>query len=160
MKYAIVKIGSSQYKVSEGDELFVEKLAVEKDKAVELDQVLLVAESGDIKIGQPLVSGVTIKAKVTDQAKGKKIRVATYKAKSRYRRVIGHRKLITKLRIESIGGKKEIKVTKGTKATKKTTGKTEAKPVTPSRKNGQAAKMSGKAKKKKARLSPKSSPKK
>lgn len=122
MKYAIVKIGSSQHKVAEGEELFIDKITTEKDQPVKIDQVLLVADNGQVSVGQPLVAGITVTARVVDQVKGKKIRVATYKAKSRYRRVIGHRQHLTKIMIESIGGNKE---------TKKSSAKTDTKPETP-----------------------------
>ena len=100
-KYAIVKIGGSQYKVTEGDELEVDKIEGEKGKAVNLDEVLLLVDE-EIKIGEPLVKGTQIKAKIIEQFKGDKIRVATYKAKSRYRRVKGFRPLLTKIKIEKI----------------------------------------------------------
>ena len=103
MNYAIVKIGGSQYKVAEGDELDVEKLIGEKGTKVVFDQVLLWVSDKKIKIGQPLVKGVKVKAEILDQFKGKKIRVAIFKAKSRYRRVSGHRKLLTKIKIVKIG---------------------------------------------------------
>ena len=99
--YAIVKIGGSQYKVTEGDELEVDKIEGEKGKAVNLDEVLLLVDE-EIKIGEPLVKGAQIKAKIIEQFKGDKIRVATYKAKSRYRRVKGFRPLLTKIKIEKI----------------------------------------------------------
>lgn len=101
-EYAVVKIGGSQFRVAVGNELTVEKLDVEKGKAVEFDEVLLLVTDEKIRIGQPFVKGVKVKAKVLDQIKGKKIRVATYKAKSKYRRVKGHRKLLTKIRIEKM----------------------------------------------------------
>jgi len=99
--YAIVKIGGSQYKVTEGDELEVDKIEGEKGKTVNLDEVLLLVDE-EIKIGEPLVKGAQIKAKIIEQFKGDKIRVATYKAKSRYRRVKGFRPLLTKIKIEKI----------------------------------------------------------
>jgi len=100
-KYAIVKIGGSQYKVTEGDEFEVDKIEGEKGKTVSFDEVLLLADE-EIKIGEPLVKGAQIKAKIIEQFKGDKIRVATYKAKSRYRRVKGFRPLLTKIKIEKI----------------------------------------------------------
>jgi large subunit ribosomal protein L21 len=103
MKYAVVKIGGSQYKVVEGDQLDVEKLDGKKGKAVEFKEVLLLADGEKVQIGQPLIKGVSVRAKILEQFKDKKVRVATYKAKSRYRRVIGHRKLLTKIKIEKIG---------------------------------------------------------
>lgn len=101
-KYAVVKISGSQYKVSEGDEIEVGKVNGEKDQLLTLDEVLLLVDDGKVKIGQPKVAGVKIKAKIIDQIKGKKIRVATYKAKSRYRKVKGFRPLLTKIKIEKI----------------------------------------------------------
>jgi len=101
-KYAIVKIGGTQYKVAEGEEIQVDKIEGEKNKTLNFDQVLLLVEEDKIKIGQPLIKDSQIKAKIVDQIKGEKIRVATYKAKSRYRRVKGFRPLLTKIKIEKI----------------------------------------------------------
>jgi large subunit ribosomal protein L21 len=101
-KYAVVKIAGFQYKVAEGDELEVSKLEAEKGKNIALEEVLLVAGDNQVKIGQPLVRGAQVKAKVLEQLKGEKIRVATYKAKSRQRRVRGFRPLLTKIKIEKI----------------------------------------------------------
>jgi large subunit ribosomal protein L21 len=101
-KYAVVKIAGFQYKVAEGDELEVNKIDSEKDKNIVLEEVLLIAEDGQLKVGQPLVKGAQVKAKILEQFKGKKIRVATYKAKSRQRRVKGFRPLLTKIKIEKI----------------------------------------------------------
>ena len=101
-KYAIVKIAGFQYKVAEGDELEVNKIDSEKDKNITFEEVLLIAGDGQLKIGQPLIKGAQVKAKILEQFKGKKIRVATYKAKSRQRRVKGFRPLLTKIKIEKI----------------------------------------------------------
>jgi len=102
MKYAVVKIGGSQHKVAEGDEIEVEKIEGEKGKAVDFKEVLLLVDEEKVKIGKPYIKGAQVKTKILDQIKGKKIRVATYKAKSRYRRVKGHRKLLTRLKIEKV----------------------------------------------------------
>ncbi|MFC1727693.1 50S ribosomal protein L21 [Patescibacteria group bacterium] len=102
MKYAIVKIGGSQYRVAEGDQLDVEKIEGQKSKKITFSEVLLLVEGEAVKIGQPYLKGAEVKAEIVGQFKGKKIRVATYKAKSRYRRVIGHRKLLTKIIIKKI----------------------------------------------------------
>ncbi len=101
-KYAIVKIGGTQYKVAEGDEIEVDKIDSEKGKTLSFDQVLLLAEDNKVKIGQPLIKGAQIKAKMLDQIKGEKVRVATYKAKSRSRKVKGFRASLTKIKIEKI----------------------------------------------------------
>ncbi len=100
-KFAVVKIGSQQFKVSEGEELEVEKIAGEKGKEVIFEEVLLLADK-KIEIGQPLVRGARVEAKILNQSKGEKIRVAKFRAKSRYRRVKGFRPLLTKIKIEKI----------------------------------------------------------
>jgi len=102
MKYAVVKIGGSQYKIAEGDEIEVEKLEGKKGDSLDFKEVLLLVDKEKVKIGKPYLPGVKVKAKILDQVKGKKIRVAIYKAKSRYRKVRGHRKLLTKIKIEKI----------------------------------------------------------
>lgn len=102
MKYAVVKIGGSQYKVAEGDEIAVDKIDGEKGKSLTFEEVLLFVDEKRVTIGQPLVKNAKIKAEIVGQFKGKKIRVATYKAKSRYRRVKGFRPLLTRVKILSI----------------------------------------------------------
>ncbi|MBL7150873.1 50S ribosomal protein L21 [Candidatus Microgenomates bacterium] len=105
MKYAIIKICGKQYKVSEGEEILVEKLEAEKGEAVVFDEVLLLANEKTLKIGQPLVEKAKVKAKVLEQVKGEKIRVAKFRSKSKYRKVKGHRQRLTKIKIEKIYGK-------------------------------------------------------
>jgi len=102
MKYAVVKIGGSQYKVAEGDEIVVDKIDGEKGKSLIFNQILLLVDDQRIQIGQPLLKEAKVKAEIVGQFKGKKIRVATYKAKSRYRRVKGFRPLLTRVKILSI----------------------------------------------------------
>ena len=92
--YAIVKTGGKQYKVAQGDVLFVEKLEANEGDVVTLDQVLVV--------GAPVVEGASVTAKVVEQGKAKKVIVYKYKAKKDYRRKQGHRQPYTKLVIESI----------------------------------------------------------
>lgn len=102
MEYAIVRIGGKQYKVSKGDVLEVDKQDAKPNEQVVFDDVLLFVSNGETKIGNPRVSGVKIKAKVLEQKKGKKIRVAKFKAKVRYRRVMGFRPQLTRLEIINI----------------------------------------------------------
>lgn len=102
MEYAVVKIGGKQYKVAEGDILEVDRLPVEKDGVMTFDEVLLWVADGQVKVGTPFVKEVRVKAKVLEQKKGEKIRVAKFKAKVRYRRVMGFRPLLTRLHIEQI----------------------------------------------------------
>ena len=100
--YAIVKTGGKQYKVAEGDVLFVEKLEANEGDVVTLDQVLAVAGENGLTVGAPVVEGATVTAKVVAQGKAKKVIVYKYKAKKDYRRKQGHRQPYTKLVIESI----------------------------------------------------------
>ncbi len=102
--YAIIKTGGKQYRVQEGDNIFVEKLASDVDSEVVFDQVLAVVNDGDVKVGTPVVEGAKVTAKVLEQGKEKKIRIFKYKAKSNYRRRQGHRQPYTKVAIEKIEG--------------------------------------------------------
>src|SRR4030043_820501 len=101
MSYAIIRTGGKQYKVTEGQALSVERLAVEKDRPVDFREVLLLVEDGKVKIGQPVLDE-KVTAKVVDQIKGEKIDVFKYKAKTGYHRKVGHRQQLTKVLIEKI----------------------------------------------------------
>jgi len=99
MKYAIIRMKGQQYKVSEGDEILVDKLTDKNPEA----EVLLLVEDGKVKIGKPKVKGAKVKLKVlAEEEKGKKLYVQKFKAKSRYRRKMGFRPLYTRLLIEKI----------------------------------------------------------
>ncbi len=100
--YAIIKTGGKQYKVAEGDTIYVEKLDADVDSAVTFDQVLTVVNDGGVTVGKPLVSGAKVTGKVLEQGREKKILVFKYKAKSNYRRRQGHRQPFTKVAIEKI----------------------------------------------------------
>lgn len=99
--FAVIKTGGKQYKVQEGDTLSVEKLEHTTDK-VTFDQVLLLADDKDVKVGKPLVSGAKVEAKVLEEGKGEKKIVFRYKAKTRRRKKKGHRQLYTKVQITKI----------------------------------------------------------
>jgi large subunit ribosomal protein L21 len=100
--YAVVQIGGKQYKVQEGDVVFVDKLAIEEGEVVTFDKVLAVSQEGIITFGKPLVAGATVQAKVLGHGKGKKIIVFKYKPKKNYRRKQGHRQPYTKVQIDKI----------------------------------------------------------
>ena len=102
MKYTIVEIKGKQYQVKEGEEMEVEKIEGEKGEKITFEKVLLLVDEKKKQIGNPLVKGAKINAEILDQVKGKKIRVSTYKAKSRHRRTIGHRSQLTKIKIGKI----------------------------------------------------------
>lgn len=100
--FAVIETGGKQYKVNEGDVIFVEKLnAAEGDKIV-FDKVLAVATDDGLKTGAPTVEGATVSANVVKNGKSKKIYVMTYKSKKNEKRKIGHRQPYTKVQIEKI----------------------------------------------------------
>ncbi|MCT8978255.1 50S ribosomal protein L21 [Clostridium sp. CX1] len=101
--YAVVVTGGKQYRVTEGDVVYVEKLNAEVDSTVELDNVLVVSkDNGEVVVGKPVVEGAKVTAKVLSQGKNKKVIVFKYKRKKDYRRKQGHRQPYTKLQIETI----------------------------------------------------------
>ena len=102
MKYAVIKAGGIQYQVSEGQEIDIFHLDKEKGGAIVFDSVLLVKDDDQVLVGQPIVKGAIVRGKVIDQILGNKVRIATYKAKSRYRKVKGHRDHLTRVMIEKI----------------------------------------------------------
>ena len=95
--YAIIKTGGKQYKVAEGDSVFVEKLDAEEGSSVTFDEVILVANDDDVKVGTPLVDG----AKVTAQVE-KKVVTFKYKPKKHSHSKYGHRQPYTKVTVEKI----------------------------------------------------------
>ena len=100
--YAIIATGGKQYRVSEGDVIYIEKIDAQVDSTVSFD-VLLVGNDGDLKIGTPVVEGVKVEGKVVGQIRGEKIVVYKYKSKKNYRRKQGHRQPYTKVEITKIG---------------------------------------------------------
>ena len=102
--YAIIETGGKQYKVCEGDVVFVEKLDVNEGDTVTFDRVKAVSQGNEFKVGAPTVEGAAVTAKVVANGKGKKIYVMKYKAKKNEKKKIGHRQPYTKVQILSIQG--------------------------------------------------------
>ena len=100
--YAIIETGGKQYKVQEGDIIFIEKLNAEHDATVTFDKVISAADGKDLKIGTPTVAGASVSAKVLKNGKAKKIYVMKYKAKKNEKKKLGHRQPYTKVQIEKI----------------------------------------------------------
>lgn len=107
MDYAVVESGGKQYKVNKGSIVDVSNLDLNKDDTVTFDKVLLFVSDGTIKIGKPYLSGITVTGKVLDNFKGDKVRVSKFKAKSRYRKVYGHRDQLTKVEINTVEAQKK-----------------------------------------------------
>ncbi len=105
MKYAVIKTGGKQYKVSEGDIIEVDKLDV-KEGPLSFDNVLLLVSDSAVEVGRPYVANAKVSARLLEQKKGDKVRVAKFKSKVRYRRVTGFRALLSKVQIEKIESSK------------------------------------------------------
>ena len=100
--HAIIVTGGKQYKVSEGETLFIEKLPNEAGDTVTFDQVLAILDGDSATIGAPTVAGATVEATVVKNGKGKKIRIFKYNPKKGYRKRQGHRQPYTKVEIKKI----------------------------------------------------------
>ena len=102
--FAVIETGGKQYKVNEGDVIFVEKLDVAEGETITFDNVKALSVGEDLKIGAPTVEGATVTANVLKNGKGKKIYVLKYKSKKNEKKKIGHRQPYTKVQILSIEG--------------------------------------------------------
>ena len=102
--YAIIETGGKQYKVNEGDIIYVEKLNVNEGDTVNFDSVKAISMGEDFKVGAPTVEGASVTAKVLANGKGKKIYVMKYKSKKNEKKKIGHRQPYTKVQIVKIEG--------------------------------------------------------
>ena len=102
--FAIIETGGKQYKVTEQDIIFVEKLDCAENDEVVFDKVVAISTDAGFKVGAPTVEGACVKATVVKNGKGKKIHVIKYKAKKNEKKKIGHRQPYTKVQILSIQG--------------------------------------------------------
>ena len=103
--YAIIETGGKQYRVEEGEELFIERLPkATPGEAVEFEKVLLIRDDGKVKVGTPYLEGAKVVGRIVEEVKGKKITVFTYKPKKRCRRKLGHRQRFMRTLIEEIRG--------------------------------------------------------
>jgi len=100
--FAVIKTGGKQYKVEEGDVLYVEKLNKEKGKKVSLDKVLLIGDEGNTLIGTPFVKNALVKVEVIENFKDKKVIVFKKKRRKQYKKKRGHRQELTRIKIEEI----------------------------------------------------------
>ena len=102
MKHAVIMTGGKQYRVAEGDVIFVEKLDVAAGETVKFDQVLAVVDDDNATFGRPVLEGASVTANVVKNGKSAKVRVYKMKPKKGYRRTQGHRQPYTKVQIEAI----------------------------------------------------------
>jgi large subunit ribosomal protein L21 len=100
--YAVIQTGGKQYRVAEGETLRVEKLVAAAGDKLSFDSLLFADDGGNVRVGQPLVTGVKVEAEVVEQGLGKKIIIFKYKRRKSYRRKQGHRQPFTALKITAI----------------------------------------------------------
>ncbi len=101
--FAIIETGGKQYKVNEGDIIYIEKLEVNEGDKITFDKVLAISKDNGFVAGTPTVAGATVTANVVKNGKGKKLYILKYKSKKNEKKKIGHRQPYTKVQIEKIG---------------------------------------------------------
>jgi large subunit ribosomal protein L21 len=102
--YAVIKTGGKQYRVSEGQLLKVEKLDVEPGQVVDFEEVLMVGEGENVKVGAPFVAGSKVTAEVVRQARDKKIHILKFRRRKHHMKQMGHRQYFTEVKIKQITG--------------------------------------------------------
>jgi large subunit ribosomal protein L21 len=102
--YAIIRTGGKQYKVAPGEKVKVEQIAAEVGAQVVLDQVLLVGDGTEVRLGQPTISGAAVNATVLAHGRGEKIQIFKMRRRKHYQKHQGHRQGFTELKIEGIVG--------------------------------------------------------
>ena len=102
--YAVFRSGGKQYRAAKGDVLRLEKIEADEGATIEFDEVLLVGEGSDIKVGSPVLSGSTVSGKVVRQGKSRKVPVVKFKRRQNYLRQGTHRQFFTEVEITSISG--------------------------------------------------------
>lgn len=102
--YAVFTTGGKQYRATEGEVVRVEKLEAEKGATIELDQVLMVGEGENVRIGTPTVEGGKVTAEVVDHGRGEKIRIIKFRRRKHHMKQMGHRQYYTEIKITGIEG--------------------------------------------------------
>lgn len=102
--YAVIKTGGKQYKVAEGQTVRVEKLEADAGAAVEFDQVLMIANGDDLKVGAPLVEGAKVTGEVAAQGRAKKVEIIKFRRRKHSMKRQGHRQYYTDVKITGIAG--------------------------------------------------------
>ncbi|ADZ89592.1 50S ribosomal protein L21 [Marinomonas mediterranea] len=100
--FAVIKTGGKQYRVQEGQTLKVEKLAIEAGEAVEFNDVLLVSNGDDVKVGAPVVEGVKVTAEVVSHGRGDKVKILKFRRRKHSMKRMGHRQWFTEVKITGI----------------------------------------------------------
>ena len=100
--YAVIKTGGKQHKVSQGDEISIEKINGSKGETVVFDEVLMVSSGDDVKIGTPFIEGARVEGEIVDQTKAGKINVFKMKRRKGFKKKTGHRQKLTRMKIKEI----------------------------------------------------------
>lgn len=102
--YAVIETGGKQYRVTQGDKLYVEKLDVEAGATVDLDKVLMIGGDGKVVLGKPFVTGAKVAAKVLSQGRDRKVTTIKFRRRKHHMKKIGHRQHYTEIEITQIVG--------------------------------------------------------
>lgn len=102
--YAVFSTGGKQYRAAQGDVLRVEKLNADEGATIEIDQVLMVGQGDDVRIGTPVLDGGKVTAEVVGHGRGKKIRILKFKRRKHHMKQMGHRQHYTEIKITGIEG--------------------------------------------------------
>ena len=102
--YAVIKTGGKQYKVAQGEYLRVEKLEGNEGDAIELDQVLMIADGANLKIGSPTIDGGKVTATIKSHGRGKKVEIMKFHRRKHHQKRTGHRQSYTEIEITAING--------------------------------------------------------
>jgi large subunit ribosomal protein L21 len=100
--YAVIKTGGKQHKVSQGDEILIEKINGSKGETVVFDEVLMVSSGEDVKVGTPFLKGARVEGEIIDQTKARKINVFKMKRRKGFKKKTGHRQKLTRMKIKEI----------------------------------------------------------
>lgn len=100
--YAVIKTGGKQHKVSQGDEISIEKISGSKGETVVFDEVLMISSGDDVKIGTPFLEGARVEGEIIDQTKAGKINVFKMKRRKGFKKKTGHRQKLTRMKIKEI----------------------------------------------------------
>ena len=100
--FAIIETGGKQYKVQEGDIIYIERLEVAAGDAIKFDKVITVSDGDAVTLGAPYIAGAVVEGSIVKNGKGRKVRIFKYNAKKNYRKRQGHRQLYTKVQVSKI----------------------------------------------------------
>lgn len=105
MEYVVLRTGGKQYRVSKDSIITIERLNLKPKDSFDFEDILLYVKDGTLNLGRPKSLGISVKGRILESVKGEKIKISKFKAKSKYRRMTGHRQSLSKVKIEDIVSK-------------------------------------------------------